>query len=41
MTVGEFDVLAALAREKKQELMPKQLQDLILISSGGLINRID
>jgi transcriptional regulator pecS len=25
MTVGEFDVLAALAREKKQELMPKQL----------------
>jgi len=41
MTVGEFDVLAALAREKKQELMPKQLQDLILISSGGLTNRID
>jgi len=41
MTVGEFDVLAALAREKKQELTPKQLQDLILISSGGLTNRID
>lgn len=41
MTVGEFDVLAALAREKKQQLTPKQLQDLILISSGGLTNRID
>ena len=40
-SVDKNDVLAALAREKKQELTPKQLQDLILISSGGLTNRID
>lgn len=41
LTVSEFDVLAALAREAEQQLTPKQLQNLILISSGGLTNRTD
>ncbi|WP_153705549.1 MarR family winged helix-turn-helix transcriptional regulator [Eikenella exigua] len=41
LTVGEFDVLAALLREPNQTLTPKQIQDLVLISSGGLTNRIN
>lgn len=41
LTIGEFDVLAALLREPNQTLTPKQIQDLVLISSGGLTNRIN
>lgn len=40
LTVGEFDVLAALLRAEQKQLTPSQLQDLILVSSGGLSNRI-
>lgn len=40
LSVGEFDVLAALLRSDNQQLAPGQLQNLILISSGGLSNRI-
>ncbi len=40
LSVGEFDVLAALLRADDHQLTPSQLQDLILISSGGLSNRI-
>ena len=41
LSIGEFDVLAALLREPNQTLTPKQIQDLVLISSGGLTNRIN
>lgn len=42
LTVGEFDVLAALRRvDEPFELSPYQLQSMVLISSGGLTNRID
>jgi DNA-binding MarR family transcriptional regulator len=42
LTVGEFDVIAALRRiDAPYELSPSQLQNMVLISSGGLTNRID
>ena len=41
LTVGEFEVLAALTRSEKLQLTPKQLGEHILISSGGLTNRIN
>lgn len=42
LTVGEFDVIAALRRMGEPfELSPYQLQSMVLISSGGLTNRID
>lgn len=41
LAVGEFDVLAALLREPSKQLTSKQIQELVLISSGGLTNRID
>lgn len=40
LNVGEFDVLAALLRADNHVLSPFELQDLILISSGGLSNRM-
>ncbi|EHJ5407393.1 MarR family transcriptional regulator [Salmonella enterica subsp. enterica serovar Wedding] len=41
LSIGEFEVLAALARNPDRELSPKDLQKKILISSGGLSNRIN
>lgn len=41
LQVGEFDVLAALLRNTAHQLTPSQLQTVILISSGGLSNRIN
>lgn len=41
LNVGEFEVLAALARNPDRQLSPKDLQKKILISSGGLSNRIN
>lgn len=41
LNVGEFEVLAALARNPDRQLTPKDLQKKILISSGGLSNRIN
>ena len=40
LNVGEFDVLAALLRADKNELAPFELQSVILVSSGGLSNRM-
>src|SRR5437879_5877197 len=42
MNVGEFDVLAALRRSGAPfQLPPHQLQGMVLISSGGLTNRLN
>ncbi len=42
LAVGEFDVLAALRRQEKPFcLTPTRLQELVMISSGGLSNRIN
>jgi Transcriptional regulators len=41
LTVGEFEVLAALTRHPQEQMTPKQLGKNILISSGGLTNRIN
>lgn len=41
LNIGEFEVLAALARNPDRQLSPKDLQKKILISSGGLSNRIN
>lgn len=40
LNVGEFDVLAALLRADNHSLAPFELQDLMLVSSGGLSNRM-
>jgi DNA-binding MarR family transcriptional regulator len=42
INVGEFDVLAALRRcGEPYQLSPNQLQNMVLISSGALTNRIN
>lgn len=42
INVGEFDVLAALRRQgAPYQLSPNQMQDMVLISSGALTNRIN
>lgn len=42
LNVGEFDVLAALRRYPPTfQLSPNQLQNMVLISSGALTNRIN
>ena len=40
LNVGEFDLLAVLLREQTHALTPSEIQSLILISSGGLSNRM-
>lgn len=40
LTRGEFEVMAVLTRNSRQDITPKILQSKILISSGGLSNRI-
>lgn len=37
---GEFEVLAALARHPETSLTPKEIHRKILVSSGGLSNRL-
>lgn len=42
INVGEFDVLAALRRQgAPYQLSPNQMQEMVLISSGALTNRIN
>jgi len=42
INVGEFDVLAALRRQgEPYQLSPNQMQEMVLISSGALTNRIN
>lgn len=42
INVGEFDVLAALRRRGEPfQLSPNQMQEMVLISSGALTNRIN
>lgn len=42
INVGEFDVLAALRRRgDPYQLSPNQMQEMVLISSGALTNRIN
>ncbi len=41
LNVGEFDVLAALARVYPATLTPTELQAQALVSSGGISNRIN
>lgn len=38
--VGDFDVLAALLRSKKDELSPSELHQILFLTSGGLSNRL-
>ena len=40
LTRGEFEVLAVLTRNPNEDITPKILQTKILITSGGLSNRI-
>lgn len=40
LTVGEFDVLAALLRAQNYQLTPTKIQELMIVSSGGLSNRL-
>lgn len=40
LNVGDFDLLAVLRREESEELTPGKIQELILVSSGGLSNRM-
>lgn len=40
MNIGDFNLLAVLLREAPQELTPGRIQELILVSSGGLSNRM-
>lgn len=40
LTRGEFEVLAVLTRNPDEDITPKILQTKILITSGGLSNRI-
>ena len=40
MNIGDFNLLAVLLREESQELTPGRIQELILVSSGGLSNRM-
>lgn len=42
INIGEFDVLAALRRQGAPwQLSPNQMQEMVLISSGALTNRIN
>jgi DNA-binding MarR family transcriptional regulator len=41
LMVGDFDVLAALIRADNGQLTPGKIQELVMISSGGLSNRIN
>lgn len=40
LNAGDFDLLAVLLREDSPALTPKRIQELILVSSGGLSNRM-
>lgn len=40
LNTGDFDLLAVLRREMEEGLTPRRIQELILVSSGGLSNRM-
>lgn len=40
LTRGEFEVLAVLLRSSSESVTPKKIQERVLITSGGLSNRI-
>ena len=41
LTRGEAEVLFALVRNPNEDITPKRLQSLMLVSSAGLTNRLD
>lgn len=40
LSIGDFDLLAVLRRETSKQLTPRKIQELIIVSSGGLSNRM-
>lgn len=40
LSIGDFDLLAVLRREASEQLTPRRIQELIIVSSGGLSNRM-
>lgn len=42
LTLGQFDILATLRRQlPEHQLTPKQLMQSVMLSSGGMTNRLD
>jgi len=41
LTLGQFDILATLRRQPDARLTPTQLMRSIMLSSGGMTNRLD
>ena len=41
LTLGQFDILATLRRRPDDRLTPTQLMQSVLLSSGGMTNRLD
>lgn len=41
LTLGQFDILATLRRQPDERLTPTQLMRSVMLSSGGMTNRLD
>jgi DNA-binding MarR family transcriptional regulator len=41
LTLGQFDILATLRRQPDGRLTPTQLMQSVMLSSGGMTNRLD
>lgn len=41
LSLGQFDILATLRRRGEEGLTPKQLMQSVILSSGGMTNRLD
>jgi DNA-binding MarR family transcriptional regulator len=41
LTLGQFDILATLRRRPDDRLTPTQLMQSVMLSSGGMTNRLD
>ncbi|HEX3146523.1 MAG TPA: MarR family transcriptional regulator [Gemmataceae bacterium] len=41
ITLGQFDILATLRRQPDGKLTPTQLMQSVMLSSGGMTNRLD
>jgi DNA-binding MarR family transcriptional regulator len=41
LTLGQFDILATLRRQPDRRLTPTQLMRSVMLSSGGMTNRLD
>lgn len=41
LTLGQFDILATLRRQPDHKLTPTQLMQSVMLSSGGMTNRLD